>query len=182
MADDRSNDIQKPIFRHQELPTTAITNLDKTETNGASKASQVFASSGTRRKPVAHSVMLIEDETSTAVLMRRALESAGFLVFSTDNASDAVDMALGLVPDAIVMDIQLPNQDGWEILGALKNESEIASSQIIVCSANSDRARAESAGAADFVEKPFTPKGILEAIQRVGLQVHPTEAQAQTGD
>jgi FixJ family two-component response regulator len=81
-----------------------------------------------------------------------------------------------------VLDVALANLDGWEILGALKGESELVSTPIIICSTHVDRVRAENRGAASFVEKPFTAQGILEAVQGVGLVVNTTTEQAYKND
>ena len=164
-----------PINPPDALSTAPDAVLDKARIDGAPKASQVFASFGTQRQPLAHSVMLIEEDTSTADLMRRALETAGYLVFSTHSGSDAVEMALGLIPDVIVL-------DGCEILDALRRETELAATPIILCGEPGDRGRAERLGAAVFVEKPFTAQGIFEAVQHVEFMAgFPTE-QAHKSD
>jgi len=167
-----------PIKRHEELQPNPSSVLDKARIDGAPKASQVFASFGAKRQLVAHSVMLIEDDMSTTDMMRNVLESAGYLVFSINNGSEAVEMALGLIPDAIVLDVALPNLDGWEIFDALKKEGELVSTPVIICGAQFDRVRAENQQAAGFVEKPFTARRILEAIQRVGLMANSSTEQA----
>ena len=81
-----------------------------------------------------------------------------------------------------MLDIPLSNLDGWEIFGALKDESELVSTPVIICGAQIDRVRAENKGAAAFVEKPFTAQGILEAIQRVGLTASSATEHAHNSD
>ncbi len=171
-----------PIKGQDELQTNPGSFPDKARIDGAPKASQVFASFGARRPVVAHSVMLIEGDTSTTDRLRQALESAGYLVFSTHVGSDALEMALGLMPDAIVLDISLPDADGWELLGALRHESELIPTPVILCGAQIDQVRAENLGGAVFVTKPFDAHDILEAIRRVGLPSTSAEAQAHKDD
>ncbi len=140
--------------------------------DGAPKTSQVFAGSATPRREAVRTAMLVEDELSTTDFIRRILESAGYFVLATSDGSEAVDMALGVMPDVIILDIQLPDITGWDILSNLKRENEIAAIPVIICSAYSEAQQAHRSGAAGFVQKPFTAQKILEAVERVSGLAH----------
>ncbi len=135
------------------------------EADGAPKTSQVFTRTGKAIRPVTQTIMLVEAEVSTTDYLRRLFENAGYLMFSTNAGAEALEMALGVIPDAIVLDIQLSDVDGWEVLAALKREAEISTVPVIVCSAQTAE-HATSRGAAGFVLKPFTAGDILDAVQR----------------
>jgi signal transduction histidine kinase/HAMP domain-containing protein len=135
------------------------------EANGASKTSQVFSRTGKPIRPVTQTVVLVEAEVSTADSLRRTLENAGYLVFLTHEGAEALETALGVIPDAIVLDMPLPDVDGWEVLAALKRDAEISAAPVIVCSADPAE-NATNRGAARVVRKPFTAQDILDAVQR----------------
>jgi signal transduction histidine kinase/ActR/RegA family two-component response regulator len=135
------------------------------EADGAPKTSQVFTRTGKAIRPVSQTVMLVEAEVSTADYLRRIFENAGYLVFSTNAGAEALEIALGVMPDAIVLDIQLPDIDGWEVLATLKREAEISAVPVIVCGADAAD-HAISRGAAGVVRKPFAVPDILDMVQR----------------
>ncbi len=157
-----------PVMNPDDAQISEMPSLQSASAaDGAPKTTQVFAASGTPSKAAVRTVMLVEDEISTTDFIRRTLESAGYFVLSTNDGSESVEMALGVMPDVIILDIQLPNITGWDILNALKREAEIAAIPVIICSAHTEAEAVYRSGAAGFVAKPFTSQKILEAIERV---------------
>ncbi|MFN8531363.1 MAG: ATP-binding protein [Anaerolineae bacterium] len=115
-----------------------------------------------------HSILLVEDEVSMRELLRRALESAGYIVIDTHDGAQVMELALGLVPHVIVLDMHLPmSVDG--MIAQLKSESATADIPIIVHTARC-RARAMALGIADFVAKPATPEVMIGTVQKVLAQ------------
>jgi CheY-like chemotaxis protein len=98
--------------------------------------------------------------------MRLTLESEGYFVLSTREGSEAVDMALGMMPDIIILDAQIPDVSGWEILKTLKTDAEVASIPVVICSADADAEQANNSGAVGFIRKPLEAQEILAAIKR----------------
>lgn len=153
-----------PVIIPEGIQPTPGPGLEGAPVNSAAKTSQVFISANGKHEPTARTVMLVEDEVSTAELMRRVLESAGYMVFLTNNSTEALDMALGLLPDTIILDVQLQNADGWELFGAFRREDETARIPVIICAAPANQQRAYDLGATGFLAKPVTPQLILDAF------------------
>jgi CheY-like chemotaxis protein/anti-sigma regulatory factor (Ser/Thr protein kinase) len=111
------------------------------------------------------SILLVEDEMSMRDLLRRALELAGYLVIDTHDGALVMELALGLLPSVIILDVNLPNTSGWEVITQLKNTPETAAIPIIVYTASSDRQRALELGASQFIAKPTTPDDVIKAVR-----------------
>ena len=112
------------------------------------------------------SVLLVEDEVSLRELLRRALEVAGYLVVDTHDGGQVMELALGLLPSLIILDVNLPHVSGWDVIAQLKGDPETAAIPVIVCTAaTDDRQRALSLGAAAFIAKPATPDDVIRVVR-----------------
>jgi len=112
-------------------------------------------------------VLLVEDETSTREMVHSALEAAGYVVVDAHEGEQAFELASGLLPDLILMDIYLPGIDGWDLLGLLKADGETESIPVIMITAAPEPERAYELGAALVLRKPVIPSHILSSIQSV---------------
>ncbi|MBI1260021.1 MAG: response regulator [Chloroflexi bacterium] len=155
-----------PVMDGQYEQIGQIPGLQST-VDGAPKTAQVFATSGSPEKAAARTVMLVEDDISSTDFIGHILESAGFFVLSTNDDSEAVEMALAVMPDLILLDIQHSMVTGWDILNRLRGEDEIAPIPIIVCSADGEKQALDRSDAVGFIAKPFTSQTILEEVERV---------------
>ena len=109
-------------------------------------------------------VLVIEDELPIRKFLRISLESHGFIVSETDTAAKGIGHAVSEPPDAVVLDLGLPDQDGLTVIQRLREWSQVP---IIVLSARgreSDKVAALDAGADDYLTKPF---GIGELMARL---------------
>lgn len=120
------------------------------------------------------SVLIVDDEPRiTAALMTR-LEASGYEVFHAINGLAGVEAAALHEPDIIIMDIRMPDIEGFEACQRIKRMPRLASTPIIFLSANVQdeaRAKAMEAGGSCFISKPYEAKDILERID--GLCKHP---------
>jgi len=98
-------------------------------------------------------VLLIDDEESARDLTTRALARLGFHVRTASTARDGVKMAEDLDPSLILLDINLPDMSGWDVLAALQ-ERGLGEIPVIVHSVDDDRRHALSAGACEHLLKP----------------------------
>jgi signal transduction histidine kinase/ActR/RegA family two-component response regulator len=112
-------------------------------------------------------VLLVEDDAATRTMLRRVLENAGYLVVDTGSGNNVMDMASGLLPSVIILDINLPERNGWSILTDLKADPETASIPVIVCTVDPDEDRSAVLGAALHLRKPFEASDLLARIQQV---------------
>ena len=114
-------------------------------------------------------VLVIEDELPIRKFLRILLESHGFVVTETETAATGLGHAVAEPPDAVVLDLGLPDQDGLTVIQRLREWSQVP---IIVLSARgreSDKIAALDAGADDYLTKPFGA-GELMARLRVALR------------
>lgn len=109
-------------------------------------------------------VLVIEDDSATRAMIRRALEEDGHAVIDTHSGAEGLALAAGLVPDLIVLDVFLGDEDGWEVLAALKADAATATVPVVVCTVAEDRHRALRLGAACFLPKPVTPAAVRAGI------------------
>jgi signal transduction histidine kinase len=121
-----------------------------------------------------YTVLVVEDEASMRDMMRRTLESAGHVVVDLQDGAQVIEMAGGLLPDLIVLDIRLPNINGWQLLQDIKRNVETASIPVIICTVADDEERAKELGAELYLRKPFSPDEFLSCIQ--GLLPYSLEA------
>jgi two-component system, OmpR family, KDP operon response regulator KdpE len=109
-------------------------------------------------------VLVVDDEPQIHRFLRPALEAAGYAVERADTAADGLRLAASRSPDAVLLDLGLPDLDGQEALARLRSFSAVA---VIVLSARdreADKIAALDGGADDYVEKPF---GVGELLARV---------------
>jgi two-component system, OmpR family, KDP operon response regulator KdpE len=122
---------------------------------------------------VSRRVLVVDDEPQILRALRIVLREAGFDVVPAADGREALDAAALRPPDAAIIDLVLPDEDGVEVTRALREWSH---APIIVLSAvdeEDEKVRALQAGADDYVTKPFSPRELvarLEAVLRRGAQ------------
>ena len=123
-----------------------------------------------RGRPV---ILCIDDDPGVITLYRRYLEKHGFEVVGLTDPREALETARRLRPDAITLDIMMPQKDGWTVLQELKADPQTRAIPVIICSILDERGQGFSLGAAEYLVKPFTEEELLEAIQRVDGRPRP---------
>ncbi|WP_238457689.1 response regulator [Desulforamulus ferrireducens] len=112
-------------------------------------------------------VLVVEDDWSTKQLIVNYLERAGYEVITTQQGKQALTLTKIYHPDVVILDILLPDLNGWEILQRLKMQEESRDIPIIVCSIVPEKERAFSLGAVDFLEKPVAENILLERLGKL---------------
>jgi signal transduction histidine kinase/DNA-binding response OmpR family regulator len=113
------------------------------------------------------SVLVIEDDPAAQELLRLHLEGAGYGVVLTASGKQALAWLTQVRPDAVLLDIMLPDLDGWEILQRLKADPATRSIPVMVVSVVDDRELGLALGAIDYLVKPVSRELLLEAIGRL---------------
>jgi len=114
-------------------------------------------------------LLIIEDNAQNYYMMKFLLEKKGFSVIVAENGQDGIDAALVHRPDGILLDIQLPEMDGYAVAAALKTHDELAKIPIIAVTSYAmagDRERILAAGATGYIEKPINPDTFVEDIKK----------------
>ena len=107
-------------------------------------------------------ILVVDDDERLRKLLKRYLCENGFRISSAESAKEARDMLKFLQPDAIVLDVCMPGEDGVELTYALREEGKDL--PIILLTARGepeDRIAGLEAGADDYLGKPFEPKELL---------------------
>ncbi|MGZ9221519.1 MAG: response regulator [Anaerolineales bacterium] len=112
-------------------------------------------------------ILIVEDNMDNYELVRFVLERAGYDVFLAVNGRDGVDAARLQKPDLILMDLGMPEMDGWTASQKLKSDEATKSIPVYALSAHTlpqDRKRAMQAGCDGYVTKPIHVQSLLEII------------------
>jgi two-component system KDP operon response regulator KdpE len=124
-------------------------------------------------------VLLIEDEARMRKFVRISLESHGYRVIEAAGGEEGLDLASANTPELVVLDLGLPEIDGFEVTRRLREWSTVP---VIVLSARGqeqDKVRALNGGADDYLTKPF---GAEELVARLGVALrHAARAQDSAG-
>ena len=112
-------------------------------------------------------VLAIEDDASAAELLRVYLEEAGFSMAIAPDGGTGVDWATSLRPAAIILDILLPDLDGWEVLQRLKRSEVTRDIPVIVVSVVDDAPLGIALGAVDYFVKPVARESLLGSLGRL---------------
>ncbi len=112
-------------------------------------------------------VLVIEDDTSAAELLRVYLEEASFETAIAPDGATGVEWATTLRPAAIILDIMLPDLDGWEVLQRLKRSESARDIPVIVVSVVDDAPLGFALGAVDYFVKPVGREALLGSLGRL---------------
>jgi DNA-binding response OmpR family regulator len=146
---------------------------------GRASREPVPAAAATAAEPVVAGqrlVLAIEDDPSAAELLRVYLEEAGFAFAIAADGRTGVEWATSLRPAAIILDIQLPDFDGWEVLQRLKGAEATRDIPVIVVSVVDDAPLGFALGAVDYLVKPVSRDTLLGSL---GLLTFTTKVQTR---
>jgi len=122
-------------------------------------------------------IYIVEDDKSIQEIEVFALSGAGFTVEGFDNAGSFLDAVKNKLPDLILLDVMLPDEDGLSVLKDLRAKKETATLPIILVTAKGaeiDKVKGLDYGADDYITKPF---GVMELISRVKAMLRRSMAQ-----
>jgi len=114
-------------------------------------------------------LLLIEDNEQNLYMMRFLLEKRGYAVMSAANGREGIQMALDQNPQAILLDIQLPEMDGYAVAAELKKHEQLKQVPIIAVTSYAmlgDREKILGAGADGYIEKPIDPETFVEEVEK----------------
>lgn len=117
----------------------------------------------------APTILYIEDDFQNRVLVRRVLEASGFSFIEAENGVTGLQMAQEHLPDLILIDINLPEMDGYEVTLRLKQINALAHVPIVAMTANvmkGDRERTLDAGCDGYIQKPINVDLLPEQINQ----------------
>jgi len=114
-------------------------------------------------------ILIAEDYDDNRELLRLLLAGANYDVREARNGQECLKLACENPPDLIMVDLSMPELDGWEVFQALKENSLTAHIPCVAVTAHTDRDRAKAlqSGFSDFVAKPFKIEELLLTVRRL---------------
>ena len=112
-------------------------------------------------------VLAIDDDAQTLYLTIEQFKGTPYLLVPTTNVDAGLELAKRLRPDAILLDLKIRRADDWRVLRALKAAPETAAVPVVALSFESERALAQSLGAADHLPKPLEREALVATFARI---------------
>ncbi|MFQ5613443.1 MAG: response regulator [Anaerolineae bacterium] len=127
-------------------------------------------------------VLCIDDEPGVVELVELVLQNEGITVRGAYNGADGLAAIRERRPDAILLDIMMPDIDGWDLFKAIKADEALRDIPVIILTATArgqgsfdEIIARERAGVDDYITKPFTPSGLRTCLRRVLQSVSEAE-------
>jgi two-component system phosphate regulon response regulator PhoB len=128
-------------------------------------------------------ILVVDDEPEAVELIAFNLRQAGFSVTTAADGAEALQKARAQLPDLIVLDVMLPEMDGFEVCKLLRREPATARIPIVMLTAKAaevDRVLGLELGADDYVVKPFSPRELLLRVRKLLARAQPEAAPRET--
>ena len=114
-------------------------------------------------------VLIIEDNAPTARLLATYLQNAGYRVHVASTGEQGLAVARSCDPEVILLDVQLPGMDGWQVLAEFKNDHRLRHIPVVIISAFDHRDIGVALGAVDYMVKPIDRRMLLSWLAGHGL-------------
>ena len=112
-------------------------------------------------------ILIVDDAENNLILLSDLLSEFEYNIRVAHNGSEALDLIKDKAPDLILLDIMMPEMDGFELLEKIKHQIPSAKTIFITAKSNDDdRARAFEMGAVDFITKPVNIMQVMDIVKR----------------
>lgn len=112
-------------------------------------------------------VLVVDDDESSLEISKRILSRRGYSVITATSGATGIELAQEQLPDIIVLDVIMPEMDGWQVLETLKSQPETEDIPIIMQSMLSERELGLSMGADDYLTKPVDRADLPNAVRKL---------------
>ncbi len=123
-------------------------------------------------------ILVVDDEPDVVLVLKTVLSKNGYQVTTALSGLEGLTKAFADPPDLILLDIMMPEMDGWEVLRLLKRDRTTVGIPIVIVSARTateDRIRGLEQGAVDYITKPFS---LRQIVAKINTLVASRQAQA----
>ena len=111
-------------------------------------------------------ILVIDDDASATVLARHYLTKAGFNVVTANSGSKGLRLAQQLHPQAIILDVIMPEMDGWTVLSRLKADPDLAEIPVIMATMIDEPSLGYALGVSDYLIKPVNRDRLLSILNK----------------
>ena len=122
------------------------------------------------KKRKIETILIIEDEAEVRNFASRVLELEGYHILQAKDSEEGIMLVKGVPVSLVLLDLRLPEHNGWEVLEQIKNEPEISEIPVIVFTASAGVLQQEKGlkmGATDYLVKPLSAARLRETVARV---------------
>ena len=115
-------------------------------------------------------ILVADDEIHITTLLKITLEMHGYTVAVANDGAEALEKVEADLPDLVLLDIKMPQMNGWQVCEKLKSDERTKNIPVIMVSAFAQKEakqRSFDLGASEFIAKPFESAFLLEIIQKV---------------
>jgi len=130
-------------------------------------------------------VLVIDDEADLRFLIREVLSLAGVEVTEASSGAEGLELAAAEKPDVVILDVQMPEMDGWETLATLRSRGPSSGAAVIMCTVKShpgDAVRAWETGCDGLLAKPFAIDELVSTVVAVAARPEPERAVHRAGE
>lgn len=140
------------------------------ESSGVAQAVPIDSAMANEQERIVR-VLVIDDDFDIQALLTLILSRAGFDVRTVDNGKEALRWMNEIQPDIVLLDVMMPEMDGWETCRRIRSKSQIPIIFLTVRGRRSDIARGMRLGANDYVSKPFIPSDLVARVRQLTADV-----------
>ncbi len=130
--------------------------------------------------PEKNKVLVVDDEPRVVQLVSMNLKLEGFDVISAADGYEALEKVTKGMPDIVILDIMMPDMDGYETLKRIRDLSPVPVIFLSVKGEEEDRVRGLDLGADDYITKPFSPRELVSRVRAVLRRVEPENSQRRS--
>lgn len=112
-------------------------------------------------------MLVVDDEPRIIRFVRINLDMEGFRVIEAHNGLEALDQVREKLPDIVLLDVMMPEMDGFETLRMIREVSSVPVIMLTVRNAEEDKVRGLDLGADDYIVKPFSPRELVSRVRAV---------------
>ncbi len=114
-----------------------------------------------------YKILVVDDEKRMVRFIQLNLEQDGFQVVTAYNGNEALDQVRTQLPDLVLLDIMMPDIDGFEVLKKIREVNDVPVIMLTAKGEEDDRVKGLELGADDYITKPFSPRELVSRIKAV---------------
>ncbi len=149
------------LIIQDEMPEAAIENKD------TPRVKDIIADLENDADKEITTIVVIDDDKAVLELIDRQLSKQGYKVITTDSAQTGIQLTRSVQPDLVLLDIQMPETGGWEVLRVLKADKATRECPVAILSVVDERRKALELGAVELISKPFNVDKLDRLIEQL---------------